>query len=136
MRSADDEPETFEDKLGRLEIATLKGALPEGLGEWACASLRELARIRAHRDTLPVSIAKALRNHRIAAAADLLAAPSPQRAAALLHGHAAQVARQWPRLRVYDLGADTPLAHLHAANGWYDLPDHERTYLRQLTKMA
>lgn len=128
--------ETFQDKLDRLEIATRLGALPEGLGEWACASLRELARIRAQRDTLPVAIAKALRNDRIAAAANLLATSSPHRAAALLHGQAAQVTRQWQRLRVYDLGADTPLAHLHAANGWYDLPDHERTYLRQLTKMA
>lgn len=127
--------ETFQDKLERLEIATQTGALPPGLGEWACACLRDLGRIRAQRDALPVAIAKPLRNHRIVAAADLLAASSAHRAAAVLHGHAAQVARQWTRLGAYDLGADSPFAHLHAANGWYDLPS-ERTYLRLLTKQA
>ncbi|MFD1069944.1 hypothetical protein ACFQ2D_08365 [Luteimonas composti] len=127
--------ETFQDKLERLEIATRMGALPEGLGEWACAALKELARIREQRDSLPVAVAKALRNDRITAAAMLLAEPSPYRSAALLHAHAAQVARQWTRLGAYDLGADSPLAHLHAANGWYELPS-ERTYLRLLTKQG
>lgn len=128
--------ETFESRLARLEVVTripaVREVMPEGLGEWACARLRELAEIRAQRDLVPDQLAKRLRNQRILAAAELVDAERPTAIARELWQSGQLVDRTWGALGSYDLGADTVRAHLHAANDWYRLPC-ARTYVRIMT---
>lgn len=128
--------ESFEDKLARLEVVVripaVREVMPSGLGEWACARLRELAELRAQRDLLPESVAKRLRNQRILAAAELVPAERPTVIARELWQAGQLVERTWPAWRATDLGADSVRAHLHAANEWYALPC-QRTYARIVT---
>lgn len=128
--------ETFADKLGRLAvIAATEQPLPRELGEWAHAHLQDLAALRGWRESLPLFVAKALRDRRILTAHAVIDPAAPWPAARTLFEEAMKIQSRrapWP------IGGDpapTSLrGALQVAHSWYPLPDCERTFHRLLTK--
>lgn len=123
----------FADNLARLAvIATGELPLPRDLGEWACAAIEDLQRVRGAE--LPPSLSRSLRDARILAAAAAAPDEGAWARAALLLDEGRRVQRTWQASRSDEGVAGTMRGELLAAMRWQRLPESVRTYYELLKR--